>query len=234
MVNVFLGSGAPLTRLTFSQPRFLGITLDLDSNPDTADPEMVPRQRILPAFWAKNSDKLAGFDWSALFPSNSPSGTLLPAKIGAGSIATHQLAANAVTAEKLAPGAVGPGSLQPGSVASSQLQDGAITDADIGVLALTQAKREAAPMAISPTSTGGFAVRSLPDENGGKQIVSLNPVALLTTGRRPVWLGLTSGTDTRNSMIGASGGSSGTAALFTFTFLSDGVAQSVAVALTAR
>lgn len=72
MVNVFLGSINPLTGVDFSQTRHLGITIDADNNPNTADPEMVPRQMIIPAFYAKNSEKLAGYDWSALLGTNNP------------------------------------------------------------------------------------------------------------------------------------------------------------------
>lgn len=72
MVNVFLGSISPLTSIDFGATRHLGITVDIDQNPNTPDVEMVPRQMIIPAFWAKkadwsaNSGKLAGFDWGVL------------------------------------------------------------------------------------------------------------------------------------------------------------------------
>ena len=69
MVNVFLGSITTLTTLDFSTVKYLGITVDADNNPATPDPEMVPRQMIIPAFWAKqadNSAKLVGADWSAI------------------------------------------------------------------------------------------------------------------------------------------------------------------------
>ena len=41
---------------------------------------MVPRQMIIPAFWAKNSEKLAGYDWTQLFGVNSPVGQILAAR----------------------------------------------------------------------------------------------------------------------------------------------------------
>lgn len=74
MVNVFLGSIVPFDNpgqgrppVTFAETRHLGITIDADNNPNTADPEMVPRQMIIPAFWAKfaeNADTLDGYDWN--------------------------------------------------------------------------------------------------------------------------------------------------------------------------
>jgi len=106
MVNVFLGSITPLTNVTFSSTRYLGITVDGDNNPNTPDPEMVPRQMIIPAFWARNSDKLAGYDWSPIFGSNNPSGTIPGAKIAPGSIDATRLAGNAVANLQLQPGAI--------------------------------------------------------------------------------------------------------------------------------
>ncbi len=85
MVNVFLGSiNANLGTNNFSTTRYLGITVDGDNNPNTADPAMFPRQLILPVIWAKKSDdslKLAGSDWTPLFGTNSPTGRLLNSKL---------------------------------------------------------------------------------------------------------------------------------------------------------
>ena len=81
MVNVFLGSINNLDNQDFSQTRHLGITIDADDNPTTSDPEMVPRQMIIPAFWAKNSDKLAGQDWTPIFGVNSPLGPIPAEKV---------------------------------------------------------------------------------------------------------------------------------------------------------
>lgn len=79
MVNVFLGSITPLDSpapgVDFSSTRYLGITVDADQNSNTSDPEMVPRQMIIPAFWAKaanNALKLRDLDWAAVFGSPTP------------------------------------------------------------------------------------------------------------------------------------------------------------------
>jgi len=63
MVNVFLGSITSLSNVNFAVQKHLGITIDVDGNPNTADPEMVPRQMIIPTFSAKNSEKLDSYDW---------------------------------------------------------------------------------------------------------------------------------------------------------------------------
>lgn len=64
MVNALLGSIAPLTSVSFSNTKHLGITVDADNNPNTPDPEMIPRQMIIPAFWSKYAER-AGFTENA-------------------------------------------------------------------------------------------------------------------------------------------------------------------------
>ncbi len=73
MVNVFLGSITTLSNVDFGTVKYLGITIDADNNPATADPEMVPRQMIIPSFYAKNSETLNRRDWTYL----NPPGTIL-------------------------------------------------------------------------------------------------------------------------------------------------------------
>ncbi|MGA1865583.1 MAG: hypothetical protein ACMUHX_11045 [bacterium] len=67
IVNVLLGSitsfDVPM-KVTFDEERYLGITIDCDHDPNTTDPEMTPRQRILPAIYSYNADKLDGKDSS--------------------------------------------------------------------------------------------------------------------------------------------------------------------------
>jgi hypothetical protein len=118
MVNVFLGSITSLDGqapgvpgVDFSSTRYLGITVDADNNSNTSDPEMVPRQMIIPAFWARNSDNsrlLAGADWSSILVSgNNPSnGFIRGVKIQPNSITGGQIAPRAIGATALAPGAV--------------------------------------------------------------------------------------------------------------------------------
>lgn len=63
LVNVLLGSmtsfeepDAGAERVDFSVTRYLSITIDADNNPATLDPEMLPRQQIVPAIHAYESD----------------------------------------------------------------------------------------------------------------------------------------------------------------------------------
>jgi microcystin-dependent protein len=134
MINVFLGSISPLTSVDFSQTKYLGITVDTDNLATTADPEMVPRSLIMPAFHAKkaevatNSTKLAGQDWTAFFvnassqPSNDPlNGFLNGSKIAAASIGNDQLAGNAV----------GLSQMQGNSVNSDKIVNGSVELADL-------------------------------------------------------------------------------------------------------
>lgn len=126
MVNLFLGSIAPLNDHDFSQTRYLGITIDADGNYNTADPEMIPRQLIIPAFQAKNSEKLAGHDWSTLLEgaSNDPS----TAKILA-----SKLQADGITANQIKQGAIESDELKDGAVTSADLADGGVEEVDLSI-----------------------------------------------------------------------------------------------------
>ena len=161
MVNVFLGSITALTSVDFSTVKYLGITVDVDNNPATPDPEMVPRQMIIPAFWAKradNSTKLVGKDWTAIIvdatnlPSNDPSsGFVKGSKIAAASVTSTQLAANAVTTTQIADGAVTAAKVGPNIIGTSQIVDGSVTTPKFADSSVTAAKL--APDAISPAGS---------------------------------------------------------------------------------
>jgi microcystin-dependent protein len=121
LVNVFLGSINPLTSVDFSSTKHLGITIDADNNPITPEPEMIPRQMIIPAFWAKNSERLAGQDWTPLFGTNSPLGPLPAAKIQSKGITAGQIAADAVGTEEIAADAVLTANIAAGQVTKEKL-----------------------------------------------------------------------------------------------------------------
>jgi len=88
----------------------------------------VPRQMIIPAFAAKNSEKLAGYDWTPLFGANNPNGTLPGAKLTAASVTTAQLADSAVTTAKIADGQITAAKLAATPViGTGQLVDGGVT-----------------------------------------------------------------------------------------------------------
>lgn len=101
MINVFLGSITPLPgSVDFSKTCYLGITIDSDHNANTYDPEMVPRQMIIPSFYSKNAGKLNGADWSAILAD----GATDPVK---GYVAGARLKDKSVTKNKLADGVLG-------------------------------------------------------------------------------------------------------------------------------
>lgn len=128
MVNVFLGSivtfpatqpGSNPAVPLFVGTKYLGITVDADANPATADPEMVPRTMLVPAFHAQNSTQLAGYDWSSILQggtNNPQTGTIRADKLTPASITNAQIlpqtintasvADNAITSEKLADNAI--------------------------------------------------------------------------------------------------------------------------------
>ena len=135
MINVFLGSISPLTAVDFSQTKYLGITVDTDNLATTADPEMVPRSLIMPAFHAKNAEKMAGHNWSSFMTSNNPSTAFIQStRIDANTITTTQVSDNAVTTAKIADTAI----------TSAKLADGVITTAKFADASITTAKLAAA------------------------------------------------------------------------------------------
>lgn len=139
MVNVFLGSistfpqwqpGSNPQVALFNGTKYLGITVDADGNPATADPEMVPRTIIVNAFHAQNASNLAGYNWSAILQSGSnnpqtgfiradklnPAG-ITNAQIAPLTINTASVADGAITSEKLA-GVVREAIVPPGTILS--------------------------------------------------------------------------------------------------------------------
>lgn len=139
MINVFLGSISPLTSVDFSQTKYLGITVDTDNLATTADPEMVPRSLIMPAFHAKNTEKLAGHNWTAVFTAADPTQSFLrPERLDNNSITNSKIANSAITTEKLAINAVTGDKLADGIVATAKLANNSITTEKL-VAAVAQA-----------------------------------------------------------------------------------------------
>ncbi|MBL9145369.1 MAG: hypothetical protein JNM99_16950 [Verrucomicrobiaceae bacterium] len=85
MVNVFLGSINSFLKtnwgdnVNFGTTKYLGITVDADGNPATADKEMAPRQLLLTAFYAPTTDKLQDYGWDVLFGNQSPNTSAIQA-----------------------------------------------------------------------------------------------------------------------------------------------------------
>ena len=131
MVNVFLGSIVDLSGQDFTKTRYLGITIDADGNANTADPEMVPRQMIIPAFFAKDSEKLMGADWSAILANGSTdprTGYIAGARIVEKGVTTDKLANSGVTTEKIKDANVTSSKIADGSVLPSHLSAAALND----------------------------------------------------------------------------------------------------------
>ncbi len=131
MVNVFLGSITDLSGQDFTKTRYLGITIDADGNANTPDPEMVPRQMIIPAFFAKNAEKLQGADWSAILANGSTdprTGYISGTRIAENGITTDKLADDAVTTAKIKDANVTSGKIAGGSILPSHLSAAALND----------------------------------------------------------------------------------------------------------
>ena len=139
MVNVFLGSIVPLDEQDFTQTRYLGITIDADGNANTADPEMVPRQMIVPAFFAKDSESLRGADWSAILAKGATdprtnyidgariaSKTVKAAQLADKNVTTAKLADRSVTSTKIATNSILPEHLANATLSALALPPGVI------------------------------------------------------------------------------------------------------------
>jgi hypothetical protein len=84
LVNALLGSVLGFENTLASQPNFfrrplyVGITIDADGNPNTADLELIPRQVLLPAVQALNANTLDGADWRTFFIGTDADATFTP------------------------------------------------------------------------------------------------------------------------------------------------------------
>ena len=105
-INVFLGSqpgnATSLASLDFSVVKYLGITIDTDDRASTADPEMTPRQVIVPPWYAlktPNSNLLQGYSWTAFMSSGDPTTASIDgSRFTAGSLTTTKMASGAILA----------------------------------------------------------------------------------------------------------------------------------------
>lgn len=210
MLNVFLGSiqsfdaaNNPSGPVSFAEVRHLGITIDADNNAVTPDPEMVPRQMIIPAFWAKsadravtasNADKLGSYEWKDLLMDNETnprSGRIAAAKIG-GRLQGSQIEQGAINAGHLAPASVTSGALAPGAVGSVALSADAVGTTQLKNESVTPLKL-ARRVAAANAPAGGIAVSTVASFSesvpGFKAVPDLR-IQIVTTGR-PVMVFLT-------------------------------------------
>jgi hypothetical protein len=195
MVNVFLGSirsfdapGGTNVPVTFSTTRYLGITIDVDGNANTPDPEMIPRQMIIPAFWAKTADnatQLAGYDWTPIFGVNNPTVPLPGSKIGAGTIPAAQLVPNSITAGQVAPAAITGSLIATGTITATNIAPGAISFSQTTGRTIATNTGPAGSLVISSLIPGGFLGTSVAQQavNNTTVPVTNATVTLATTGR---------------------------------------------------
>ena len=189
LVNVVLGSKNPLPRdrsdqtdrSFFDQPLYLQITVDANGDgkisDDKVDPPMLPRQTILPVLFAqesassRDSQKLAGFDWSAILVggnNNPSSGQISASRIQSSGITAAQLATNSIQTSNVGDGQITLDKLAPRVIGTSR--------ADVGGIAFSE-------------STGDLVYDSVT----AKEIpVEKLSVTLITSGR-PVLVFLSSG-----------------------------------------
>ena len=118
--------------------RYVGMTV---KGLPGGDIEIAPRLRLLAspysflATTANNSVKLAGFDWSNLFPDTGrpDTGSVPGGKIAAGTVGPVQIANGAVGSAQIANGAVGSAQIASGAVGTTQLANGAVQGPQISL-----------------------------------------------------------------------------------------------------
>ena len=111
-INVFIGSqpGNPvaLSSLDFAVVKYLGITIDTDDRASTADPEMTPRQIIVPPWYAlktQEARRLQGHGWNAILTGADPATAVIQGnRFTAGSVPAAALADGAIRANLAAEG----------------------------------------------------------------------------------------------------------------------------------
>ena len=131
MITVILGSISDLSGQDFSKTRYLGITIDADGNANTPDPEMVPRQMIIPCFFTKESEKLNGADWSSILSSGAidpRTGYISGARIADKSITADKLADNCVTTEKIKDSSITSAKIANNSILPEHLSSATLND----------------------------------------------------------------------------------------------------------
>lgn len=194
MINVFLGSITPLTNVDFGQTRHLGITIYADNNPNNPAPEMVPRQMIIPAFWAKraenseNSEKLAGFDWTPIFGANNPNlqvpgtkiqnGSITGTQIANASIGSAQLASSIITSNHIVNGSIAQSDLGPRQVGTNVGPGGVAISLEASMVSDAQyATVDVTNLTVTVTTTGRPVILSLIGSTNGSFVLAFSDAA---------------------------------------------------------
>jgi microcystin-dependent protein len=146
LVNALLGSvigfqdAVAANANFFARPLYVGITIDADGNPNTADLELVPRQVLLPSVFALNANKLDGFDWHDLFSNGNPTtGKMTGEHIADRSITEAQIAFQAITSSQIASATITSNNIAPETLNAQQIAAKTITGEQIADSTLTAA-----------------------------------------------------------------------------------------------
>jgi hypothetical protein len=139
----------------FARPLYVGITIDADGNPNTADLELVPRQALLPAVYALGAlraDRLDGSDWRDFFVGTDNSGTFTQGTTKArdaekldgydwsdvfqngdpmGTILSNRIGDHSITGQKIASQTITASQLAPATITSNQIAPQTITEANM-------------------------------------------------------------------------------------------------------
>lgn len=171
-----------LAAAAVNSPRFL--ELAVGNNPPIA-----PRQQLLSAPYALNSERMQGYDWSAFFDNANPATGRIPGgRIADASITVNQLANNAVTSAKLADGSIVSADILDGSIATADLANNSVTSAKISsgqvttaqILDGTVTSADIADATIAPADLADNSVTTAKIADGTIQQSDLGTVYRLT------------------------------------------------------
>ncbi|MCL4788522.1 MAG: tail fiber domain-containing protein [Verrucomicrobia bacterium] len=116
-----------------NSPRFLEVRVG-------NNPPIAPRQQLLSAPFALNSERMQGYGWDAFFDNANPAtGKIAGSRIADASLTTSQLASNAVTSAKILDGTITSADIADATIANVDLTDNVVTSAKIADGTIQQA-----------------------------------------------------------------------------------------------
>jgi len=129
------------------------------------DTVIQPRLRLLASpysflsFDSRNSDRLGGYDWSAVFTDtgNPITGTIPGSKIAAGAIGASQIAYGAVGSAQIATNSISSAQIEAGAVGTTQIAAGAVGTAQIAAGSVYDYQL-APPLSLSADAGGFFGL----------------------------------------------------------------------------
>ena len=181
LVNTTLGTKASLKNVDFSSPTYLEITIDAngDNQIGPEDPPLLPRQSIIPAVYAVqagDAKTLSGYDWSAIFGSNDPTGKIPGNKLADKGITAAQIKDKTITAQQMADSTITSAKLASGAVTSSQLAKNSVTATHVADGEITTVKLAKNAVTTDKIAEGAITTELMADRGSVKAYETAAPI----------------------------------------------------------